>query len=201
MSPKASTSWSYPDPKWMAGVTVIDEDGVPGYVARVNTFTTAPFDRDREFTGQGVLVLHASFDQTDMDVVVKLSLLPVESVGQQGVKVSQGWLRASHRAEDEALTTEMRLFHSHQAIEPIIPGEVYALRVELIPMSFLVRAGERIRLEISNWDSMIGDAPMTHFYGQAVGTDTFHHDVAHPSRLHLHERSRDGKSSNTGERT
>ena len=49
------TSWSYPDPKWMAGVTMIDERGVLDHVARVNTFTTAPFDREREFTGQGVL--------------------------------------------------------------------------------------------------------------------------------------------------
>lgn len=93
----------------------------------------------------------------------------------------------------------MRPFYSHQAVEPIVPGEVYALRVELIPMSFLVRAGERIRLEISNWDSLIADAPMTHFYGQKVGTDTFHHDVTNPSRLQLHERPR-GEASDNGER-
>ena len=37
------TVWSYPDPKWMAGVTMIDEQGVLDHVARVNTFTTAPF--------------------------------------------------------------------------------------------------------------------------------------------------------------
>ena len=193
----ASTSWTYPDSRWMAGVTTIGESGVPDHVARVNTFTTEPFDRDREFTGQGVLVLHVSSDQTDMDVVVKLSLLP-EGGGQQGVKVSQGWLRASHRAEDAMLTTPMRPFHSHQTVEPIAPGEVNVLRVELIPMSFLVRTGERVRLEISNWDSLIADAPMTHFYGQKVGTDTYHHDIANPSQLHLHERSRD--PSNSGER-
>jgi uncharacterized protein len=143
-----------------------------------------------------VLVLYASSDQADMDLVVKLSLLP-NGGGQQGVKVSQDWLRASHRAEDPDLTTDMRPFHSHQSVEPIVPGEVYPLRVELIPMSFQVRAGERIRLEISNWDSLIADAPMTHFYGQKVGTDTFHHDAANPSQLRLHERPRD--PSNAGE--
>jgi hypothetical protein len=57
-------------------------------------------------------------------------------------------------------------------------------------MSFFVRKGERIRLEISNTDSMITDAPVTHFYGQKVGTDTYHHDAAHLSRLRLHERPR-----------
>jgi uncharacterized protein len=31
---------------------------------------------------------------------------------------------------------------------------------------------------------------MTHFYGQKVGTDTYHHDRLRPSALTLHERPR-----------
>lgn len=31
---------------------------------------------------------------------------------------------------------------------------------------------------------------MTHWYGKKVGTDTYHHDTARPSRLRLHERPR-----------
>ena len=185
-----STSWSYPDPKWMAGVTTIGPDGTPDHFARVLTFTTAPFDRDREFTGQGVLHLHASSDQSDMDLFVKLSVLPEGADGPKFIKVSQGWLRASHRAEDPDLTTEMRPFLRHDRVEPIEPGRPYELRVEMLPMSVLVRKGERLRLEISNWDSTITEAPMTHWYGQKVGTDTYHHDAARPSRLRLHERSR-----------
>lgn len=80
--------------------------------------------------------------------------------------------------------------HSHQQADPLEPGTVYQLRVELLPMSFLAREGDRIRLEISNHDSLIADAPMTHFYGQKVGTDTYHHDQSHPSNLRLHERPR-----------
>jgi len=185
-----ATSWSYPDPKWMAGVTTIGADGTPDHFARVNTFTSAPFDRDREFTGRGVLHLHASSDQSDMDLFVKLSVLPERADGPEFIKISQGWLRASHRAEDPDLTTEMRPFLRHDRVDPIAPGQVYELRVELLPMSVLVRNGERLRLEISNWDSTITEAPMTHWYGQKVGTDTYHHDAAHPSRLRLHERPR-----------
>jgi len=37
---------------------------------------------------------------------------------------------------------------------------------------------------------LIIDAPMTHWYGQKVGTDTYHHDKAQPSRLVLPERPR-----------
>ena len=47
---------------------------MPNHVARVNTFTTAPFAHDREFTEQGVLVLHAATNQIDLDLIVKLSL-------------------------------------------------------------------------------------------------------------------------------
>lgn len=185
-----STSWSYPDSQWMAGVTTFDEKGMPDHVARVSTFTSRPFERDREFTGRGALVLHASSDQTDMDVIAKLTLLSGDGEAIKPIKVSQGWLRASHRAEDAELTEDMRPFHSHAAVDPIAPGEIYEMRIELVPMSFLVRKGERIRLEISNTDSMITDAPMTHFYGQKVGTDTYHHDAARLSRLRLHERPR-----------
>lgn len=186
----SKTTWSYPDPKWMAGVSLFDEYGMPDHVARVNTFTTAPFEKDREFTGQGVLVLHASSDQEDMDVIVKLSLVRPNAKGSQGQKVSQGWLRASHRAEDPQLTSDMRPFHKHDRIELIEPGKVYELRIELLPMSFLVRKGDRIRLEISNEDSLITDAPMTHWYGKKVGSDTYHHNTEHPSFLKIHERPR-----------
>jgi predicted acyl esterase len=185
-----ATSWSYPDPKWMAGVTTIDQEGVPHHTARVVTYTTSAFDRDREFTGQGVLHLHASSDESDMDVMVKLSLLEEAGGTSPSTRVTQGWLRASHRGEDENLTTEMRPFLTHDQAMPIEPGKVYELRIELLPMSVLVRKGDRLRLEISNWESAQTEAPMTHWYGQKVGTDTYHHNSAHPSRLRLHERAR-----------
>lgn len=187
---ESSTSWSYPDPQWMAGVTTFDKFGSPHHVARVNTFTTPPMERDREFTGQGVLELSASSDQTDFDVIVKLSLVSSDPEAGLPIKVSQGWLRASHRAEDPELTTAIRPFHSHDHAEPVEPGTVYRLRIELLPMSFLAKKGDRIRLEISNQDSLILDAPMTHWYRQKVGTDTYHHGGAHPSSIQLHERPR-----------
>jgi hypothetical protein len=185
-----STSWSYPDPKWMAGVTVFDRHGVPDHVARVNTFTSPPMEADREFTGHGVLTMYASTDQTDIDLFVKVSLVRADAEAGLPIKVTQGWLRASHRAEDPALTSDMRPFHQHSKVEPLVPGEVYELRVELLPLSFLARRGDRIRLEITNQDSLITDAPMTHFYGTKLGTDTYHHDRSHPSTLRLHERPR-----------
>ena len=92
----------------MAGVTTFDRQGMPDHFARVVTYTTPQFDRDREFTGQGVLELHAPSDQIDMDVMVKLSLLPHGEDKPRFMKVSQGWLWASHRAEDADLTSDMQ---------------------------------------------------------------------------------------------
>ena len=185
-----ATNWSYPDPLWMAGVTTIDKQGIPHHVERVVTYTSAAFENDREFTGQGMLHLFASSDQTDMDIMVKLSLIPEGKDKPPAIKVTQGWLRASRRAEDPAFSTDMRPFFLHDRDEPIVPREIYELRIELLPMSVLVRTGERLRLEISNWESAQTEAPMTHWYGQKVGTDTYHHDTDHPSRLRLHERPR-----------
>ena len=64
--------------------------------------------------------------------------------------------------------------------------------IELLAFSFLVRKGERLRLEISNVDSMTVEGPMIHWYGLKMGTDTYHHDRLRPSRVVLHERARAG---------
>jgi uncharacterized protein len=141
-------------------------------------------------SSQARALLHASSDQSDMDIVVKLSLLPMGSDKPPFIKVSQGWLRASHRAEDPDLTTEMPTFLKHHRADPIEPGSVYKLRIGLLPMSVLVRRGKRLRLEITSWESAISEAPMTHWYGQKVGTDTYHHSALHPSHMRLHERPR-----------
>jgi len=178
---EGATTWSYPDPYWTAGVTMMTDKG-PDHVARVCTFTSAPYAAAAEYTGHGALVLHAESDQTDLEVFVKLTLL---RPGKPPLKVSQGWLRASHRAEDPDLTSDLRPFHAHRQRESLTPGAVVTMRVELLPMSVQVNPGERLRLEITNCDSTILDQPMIHWYGQKVGTDTYHHSPAHPSHLLL----------------
>ena len=60
--------------------------------------------------------------------------------------------------------------------------------------------GERLRLEISNWESAITEAPMTHWYGKKVGTDTYRHDATRPSRLRLRERARSESTAHQGGR-
>ena len=65
---------------------------------------------------------------------------------------------------------------SGAADEPVEPGAV-RLRIELLPMSFLARAGADHASNL-NPGSLIADAPMTHSYGQKVGTDAYRHGEA-----------------------
>lgn len=84
----------------------------------------------------------------------------------------------------------MRPFHLHNVQEPLEPGKVCELHIKILPLSFPAPERDRIRLETTDQDSLITDAPMTHFYGQKAGTDAYHHDRLHPWALHLHERPR-----------
>src|ERR1700687_682050 len=114
-----------------------------------------------------------SHQKTKVDIFGKIS-------GHDAIKVPA----------QTGLTTEMRPFHKHDKAEPIEPGAVHKLRIELLPMSVLVRRGACLRLEITNWESAITEAPMIHWYGQKVGSDTYYHNAANPSHMRLHERPR-----------
>jgi len=189
---EGSTKFSYPDPGWKLGVVGFGPHG-PDPVGRVLTFTTAPLARDVEVTGPIVLELYAASDQIDTDFVVKLSdQHPQDPAARKAglqpafTVVSKGWLRASHREKDEKLSTPERPFYTHVNPQPLEPGKVYKFEIEVLPASYLFKAGHRIRLEIANGDSPITDTIFSHLYlPYKVGTDTFHHNAARPSRLLL----------------
>ena len=186
-----SFSWSYPDPGWIAGTTTFDDHGIPDHYARICTFTSAPFEQEQEFSGSGVLHLFASTDQRDIDAIAHVSVMYQTPDGRwRDRRVTQGWLRASHRHEDPERTQPLRPFYTHDRIDAVEPGQVYELKIELLPMSFLVRPGERLRVEISNNDSRMTEGLMWHFYGYKVGTDAYHADRNYPSRMILPVRPR-----------
>jgi putative CocE/NonD family hydrolase len=188
-----STSYTYPDWEWMNGVVVTGLDGRPDAVRKVLTFTSAPLAADMEVTGPIVLELYASSDQIDTRFIVKLADQHPQDEAARGknaqpafTNVSKGWLLASHREKDECRSTELRPFYTHTNPQPLTPGEIYRFDIEVLPIAYVFRKGHRIRLEIANGDSAVTDAVFTHPYPPtAIGTDTFHHDAAHPSRIKL----------------
>ena len=62
--------------------------------------------------------------------------------------VTRGWLRASHRAIDEARSTEWEAWHPHDAALPIPPGEAVDLDITLLPSATRFAAGDQLVLEL-----------------------------------------------------
>jgi putative CocE/NonD family hydrolase len=188
-----STSYTYPDWQWVNGVAIIAPDGKVDAVRRVLTFTTAPLEADVDVTGPIVLKLFASSTAIDTQFIVKLSdVHPQEAAarakGDQPTftPVAKGWLKASHREKDEARSTPTRPFYTHTNPQSIKPGEIYEFDIEVLPVSYVWKKGHRIRLEIANGDHGATDSVFVHpYHPTLMGTDTFHHDAAHASRLML----------------
>jgi uncharacterized protein len=189
----AQTSYAYPNPGWMMGVVGPGPALQPDPARRVLTFTTAPLLQDLEIAGPIKLVLYASSTRSDMDFFVKLSEQMPQSAEDRAKDlnpasywITKGWLRASHRALDPAKSSEMEPYHTHAAPEPIEPGKVYRFDIGIEPMAHRFKAGNRIRLELVNGDSVVTDVLWTHYYApDKIGSDTIHHSPEHKSVLVL----------------
>lgn len=137
-------------------------------------FQTSPLESDTEVTGPIKLVLFVSSDQREADIAVT-----VADRGESGSAiVTRGWQKASQRMLDPTLSTALRPFHPHQSEDPLEPGRIYEVEIEIWPTSWRFARGHRIVLNIANGDR-------THFYGFKTGRDTYHFGGAHASRLLL----------------
>jgi hypothetical protein len=139
------------------------------------TFRTAPFQSTTEVTGPVAAKLFISSETSDADLflVVRLFDPADEEVTFMGAldpntPIAQGWLRASHRALDPGKTLPYRPYHSHQRSDPLTPGEVYQLDVEIWPTSIVVPTGYRLGLTVRGNDYRY-DGELTEF------AKTFHY--------------------------
>jgi len=151
-------------------------------------FTTAPFPEPMEITGPLAATLWVSTAAVDCDLFLTVLLLnpagtPVSFVGavDPHAPLSQGWLRLSHRSLDAAASRPFRPVHTHLDADPVTPGEVYEVRVEIWPTSIVVPAGWRISLRVGGQDFADRTLPvvmMSNFKNQMTGSGPFLHD--HP---------------------
>lgn len=189
---ETATDYAYPDPQWHFGVAAMGPQG-PDPIRRNMTFTSEPLTRDVSIAGPIVAELFVSSTNTDTDLFVKLTDQYPQSeedrargLQPQSMIAAKGWLRASHREKDETRSTELRPFYTHTNPQPIEPGKVYKLDVEVWPCAHCFKAGHRIRVEISVGDSMMTDTLFTHqYFYYKVGTDSYHHNGEHASRILL----------------
>jgi predicted acyl esterase len=66
--------------------------------------------------------------------------------------LTQGWLRASHRALDPARSRPCRPYHPHDRTEPLVPGEATWFEIAIVPTAQRFRPGQRLRLIITSQD-------------------------------------------------
>lgn len=140
------------------------------------SYETAPLAADTEVSGDPVASLWISTAAADADVIARL-----EDIAPDGAATSYqmlGGLRASVRKPGKAPYDNRGLpWHPSRAadVSPLKAGEKVELEFALLPMSYVFKAGHRIRLTLAFSDPTSGSA-------QRV---TVHEGGRHASRISL----------------
>jgi hypothetical protein len=123
------------------------------------TFLTPPLPEPTELTGPLAAKLFIASETADADLflVVRAFTPNLQEITFQGAldphtPLAQGWLRASHRKLDSTLTLPYRPYHTHDEVQPLTPGQVYALDIEIWPTCIVVPAGCRLGLTVRGRD-------------------------------------------------
>jgi uncharacterized protein len=123
------------------------------------TFSTPPLEKEMEITGPSALKLWISSSTADADIFAVLRVFDPKGkeVVFQGAldphtPIAQGWLRASQRKLDPKLSLPYRPYHTHDEKQPLKPGQVHELDVEIWPTCIVVPKGYRIALTIRGKD-------------------------------------------------
>jgi predicted acyl esterase len=149
------------------------------------TFLTPPLAEDTEITGPiaSKLWVSSATSDADMFLVVRVFSPEMKEVVFQGAldphtPIAQGWLRASHRKLDPNKTLPYRPYHTHDEEQPLTPGEVYELDVEVWPTCIVVPAGHRIGLTVrgKDYEHPSGSGTSLETLGAFKGCGVFIHE-------------------------
>jgi uncharacterized protein len=190
--------WPIPRTRWTkfhlepAGHTLADEPpqagGKVAFAALGDgvTFLTPPLAKETEITGPIAARLAISSSTRDADLFLVLRVLSpnLKEVVFQGAldphtPIAQGWLRASHRKLDEKLSEPYRPYHTHDEVQPLEPGEIYPLDIEIWPTSIVVPAGYRIALTVRGRDYVYpggSGGRLSNMKNEFTGCGPFLHD-------------------------
>lgn len=137
-----TTTWEGPgSPFGYPDMTYNDEKGL--------TYTSRPLELDIRITGHPVVHLVVSSTAADGDFFAYL-----EEIDESGYSryITEGVLRASHRSLDDAPYDTMGLpWHRSfpEDIQPLQGNKPVKLKFDLIPTSWVIKAGKRIRVTIT----------------------------------------------------
>jgi hypothetical protein len=120
------------------------------------------FDRETELTGTMTLKLWVSTSAgDDLDLFVLLRKLDptgrevffhgYNGFGKDGV--AKGWLRASHRELDPTRSRPGRPWHTHRERQPLTPGQIAPVEIEVLASSTLFESGSSLIVEVLGHDA------------------------------------------------
>jgi predicted acyl esterase len=121
-------------------------------------FSTAPFAEETEICGFITARLWVASSTTDMDIFAILRVFApngeeVTFVGaHETTNMTKGWLRVSHRKVDKKRALPYRVFHAHDEVQKLTPGEFYPVDVEIWPTSMVFPKGYRLVLTLMGKD-------------------------------------------------
>ncbi|MDI9332397.1 MAG: CocE/NonD family hydrolase [Alphaproteobacteria bacterium] len=149
------------------------------------TFMSAPMTEPTEITGPSALKIHLSSATVDADVFAVLQVFDPQGneVVFQGAldphnPISLGWLRASHRKLDPQKSLPHRPYHTHDEKQPLTPGQVVELDVEIWPTCIVLPMGFRVAITIRGrdyeWDGPA--ATLSNMKNPMKGCGPFVHD-------------------------
>jgi putative CocE/NonD family hydrolase len=147
----------------------------PGLPNRLSWQTEA-FAAPVELVGPLVLRLNAASTATDADWIVKLQRIDAAGIASD---LTQGWLRASHRALDPLRSKPYLPYHPHDRVEPLEPGRPTWFEIAIVPMAQRFEAGERLRLTLTSEDEGFAMQGISHM---SVGQPA-RHTIFSDSRL------------------
>jgi uncharacterized protein len=122
-------------------------------------FLLAASDEAMEITGPMAATLFVSSSTSDADLFLVVRLfdpagdeVTFEGSTDPNTPIANGWLRASHRALDADRSRPWQPYHPHDRVEPLEPGQIYELDIEIVPSCVVVPPGYRLGLSVRGKD-------------------------------------------------
>jgi predicted acyl esterase len=115
-------------------------------------YSTGPLHEDMEVTGPMALYLEASIDIDDTNWMI--DLVDVDPEGNRQL-LSNGYLKAAHRALDQAKSKPYYPVHPRQDPVPVPPGEVIEYAIAMMPTANVFQKGHSMELIIRNQDDIL----------------------------------------------
>jgi uncharacterized protein len=213
-----SDAWPLPQTQWtrlyLDAATQTLRPVAPGAAASASyaalspgvTFSTAPLADDTEIAGPVKAKLFLSSTTPDTDIFA--TVCAFDPAGQEmtfiaapepKAPVTQGWLRVSQRKLDPRRSTEYLPYYPHDERQPLAPGEIYEVDLEIWPMGLWLPKGARLTLTIQGKDFerpgatgplrgvawFTHDDPVDRPPERFAGTNTLHTGGQHVSYLLL----------------